>query len=153
MINKWNIYYLNLDPTKGSEQKGKRPVLVISNDAVNDNLPIFTCIPFSYYKKGSKIYPTEILISSLISGLPNESVLMVQQIRTVSKERISGEKISSIVDDEMKKIINQRISEYFDLWLSRNLCFFHCKKSLVYDNILKHVEKYPSGEGDSLLNC
>src|SRR5574344_712774 len=114
MINKWNIYYLNLDPTKGSEQKGKRPVLVISNDAVNDNLPIFTCIPFSYYKKGSKIYPTEILISSLISGLPNESVLMVQQIRTVSKERISGEKISSIVDDEMKKIINQRISEYFD---------------------------------------
>ena len=38
MVKKWDIYYLDLDPTKGSEQRGIRPILVISNDAVNSNL-------------------------------------------------------------------------------------------------------------------
>ena len=89
MVRKWDIYFLDLDPTRGSEQKGTRPILVISNDAVNSNLPIFTCIPFSSVKPGAKIYPTEVYISAEESGLPKDSVLMLQQIRTVSASRIS----------------------------------------------------------------
>ena len=53
MVKKWEIWFLNLDPTTGSKQRRIRPVLVISNDAVNDNLTIFTCIPFSSYKIGN----------------------------------------------------------------------------------------------------
>ena len=52
MVKKWDIWFLNPDPVQGSEQRGIRPVLVISNDAVNDNLTIFTCIPFSSVKPG-----------------------------------------------------------------------------------------------------
>lgn len=115
MVKKWDIYYLDLDPIKGSEQRGKRPVLVISNDAVNDNLSVFTCIPFSSVKVGSKIYPSEVFLTASESGLPRDSVLMLQQIRTVSDIRISGSKVSSIIDESIRNKINHAILEYFDL--------------------------------------
>lgn len=115
MVKKWEIYYLDLDPTKGSEQKGTRPILVISNDAVNSNLPVFTCIPFSSVKPGAKIYPTEVFLSTEDSGLPKDSVLMLQQIRTVSIDRISGNRIGEIKDEEIKAKINQALILYFEL--------------------------------------
>lgn len=115
MVKKWEIYYLNLNPVKGSEQKGLRPVLVISNDAVNMHLPIFTCVPFSSLKLGVKIYPTEILISQQESGLPKDSILMLQQIRTVSTSRINGPKVGEILDEGVRNRINEAIMLYFGL--------------------------------------
>lgn len=115
MVKKWEIYYLDLEPTKGSEQKGVRPVLVISNNAVNAHLPIFTCIPFSSIKQGAKIYPTEVFISQQESGLPKDSVLMLQQIRTVALSRISGAKVGEISDETVKSKINKAIMLYFEL--------------------------------------
>ena len=115
MVRKWDIYFLDLDPTRGSEQKGTRPILVISNDAVNSNLPIFTCIPFSSVKLGAKIYPTEVYFSAEESGLPKDSVLMLQQIRTVSASRISGERVSAINDIVLREKINQALKMYFEL--------------------------------------
>lgn len=115
MVRKWDIYFLDLDPTRGSEQKGTRPILVISNDAVNSNLPIFTCIPFSSVKPGAKIYPTEVYISAEESGLPKDSVLMLQQIRTVSASRISGERVSAVNDIALREKINQALKMYFEL--------------------------------------
>ncbi|HCA30605.1 MAG TPA: MazF family transcriptional regulator [Ruminococcaceae bacterium] len=115
MVKKWEIYYVDLNPTKGSEQKGIRPILVMSNNAVNDNLPVFTCIPFSSLKAGSKIYPTEVFLSVKDSGLPKDSVLMLQQIRTISIDRLSGDKIGEIKDDEIKSKIKQALFTYFEL--------------------------------------
>jgi len=115
MVKKWELYYVDSNPAKDSEQKGIRPILVISNDAVNDNLPIFSCIPISLWKPGSKIYPTEIYLSTKDSGLTKDSVLMLQQIRTVSKNRISGEKIGEIKDEKLKAKIKQALVAYFEL--------------------------------------
>ena len=50
MVKKWEIYFLDFDPIKGSEQQGARPALVVSNDSVNKHLPIFTVLPFSSVK-------------------------------------------------------------------------------------------------------
>lgn len=115
MVSKWEVYFINLNPTEGSEQKGIRPVLVISNDAVNKNLPVFTCIPFSSIKAGAKIYPTEVEISQAESGLPKDSVLMLQQIRTISINRVTGTAVSKISDEETKKRINSALIQYFEL--------------------------------------
>ena len=114
MVKKWDIWFLNLDPVQGSEQRGIRPVLVISNDAVNDNLTIFTCIPFSSVKPGAKIYPTEVFLSASESGLPRDSVLMLQQIRTVSEDRLRNQ-VTSIQDESLKEKINRALTEYFEL--------------------------------------
>ena len=115
MVKKWDIYFISLDPITGSEQGGKRPVLVISNDMVNDNLPIFTCIPFSSIKDNKKIYPTEIYLTSEETGLNKNSVLMIHQIRTISNSRIIGKKLSEIKSIELREKINEGIKEFFEL--------------------------------------
>ena len=117
MVKKWEIWFLSLDPTQGSEQKGIRPVLVISNDAVNDNLSVFTCIPFSSVKPGAKVYPTEVMLSASESGLSRDSVLMLQQIRTVSEDRLL-KKAATLADEKIKERINRALIEYFELTIS-----------------------------------
>lgn len=88
MVNKWDIYYCSLDPVEGSEQRGFRPVLVVSNDAVNHSIPVSTVLPFSSVKEGENIYPTEIFMPAEVSGLEKDSVAMIQQIRTLSHQRL-----------------------------------------------------------------
>ena len=114
MVNKWEIYFANLDPTKGSEQRGTRPVLIISTDSVNHNLTISTVLPLSSVKPNDKIYPTEIILPTAVSGLPKLSVAMVQQIRTIAHDRL-GNKVSSITDEETQEKILEACRNYFDL--------------------------------------
>ncbi len=135
MVSKWEIYYVNLNPTQGSEQNGRRPVLVISNDAVNHNLPIFTCIPFSSIKPSAKIYPTEIKLTAAESGLSKDSVLMVQQIRTIANARIASGVVNKITDTKIQDKINEVIKEYFDLY--KTLSQFCLRFSIIY---LCHLE-------------
>ncbi len=115
MVEKWDIFYVDLDPTRGSEQRGKRPVLVISNEGVNRFLPICTVIPFSSYKGEEKIFPTELLIYKDDSGLSKDSILMFQQIKTIDQSRFIQPKVGEIKNDSLKKEINNKIIEYFDL--------------------------------------
>lgn len=114
MVNKWEIYFCNLDPTVGSEQKGTRPVLIISTDAVNHNLPVSTVLPLSSVKQGDKIYPTEILLDSSITGLPKLSVAMVQQIRTISHNRLNNP-AGMITNKPTQEKILEATRNYFDL--------------------------------------
>lgn len=114
MVNKWEIYFCNLDPTVGSEQRGTRPVLVISTDAVNHNLPVSTVLPLSSVKPGDKIYPTEIMLDTGITGLPKLSVAMLQQIRTVSHNRLIN-LAGKIMDKTTQERILEACRSYFDL--------------------------------------
>ena len=114
MVNKWEIYYCSLDPTIGSEQKGTRPVLVISTDAVNHHLPVSTVLPLSSVKPGDKIYPTEIMLKTEITGLPKLSVAMIQQIRTVSHNRLTSLS-GKITDAQTRMDILEACRDYFDL--------------------------------------
>ena len=114
MVNKWDIYYCNLDPTIGSEQRGTRPVLIISTDAVNHNLPVSTILPLSSVNPGDSIYPTEVLLDMSVTGLPKLSVAMAQQIRTISHNRLitlSG----FITDAKTQEAILDALRNYFDL--------------------------------------
>lgn len=114
MVNKWEIYFCNLDPVKGSEQRGTRPVLIISTDSVNHHLKISTVLPLSSVKENDKIYPTEILLPCEISGLPKLSVVMLQQIRTISHERLTFI-AGKITDEKTRNKISEALKVYFDL--------------------------------------
>lgn len=89
-IKKWSIYRANLDPIIGSEQGKSRPVLIISENAINDVLNIVNIIPITSRKEGRKIYPNEVLIPANIHGLNNESIILCHQIRTLDKRRLSN---------------------------------------------------------------
>ena len=71
IIKKWSIFRANLDPAVGSEQGKSRPVLVISENAVNDVLNIVNIIPITSRKEGRRIYPNEVLIPKNNFGLSN----------------------------------------------------------------------------------
>ena len=115
MVDKWGIFFVNLNPIQGSEQKGQRPVLVVSNEAVNKNLPICTVVPFSSHKGYEKVYPTELFLNKIDTGLIKDSILMIQQIRTIDQSRIIGAKVGEIKDENIKNEINSKIKDYFDL--------------------------------------
>ena len=114
MVNKWDICFCKLDPTQGSEQRGIRPILVVSNNAVNHALPVSTVLPLSAFKPNDKIYPTEIMLKANITGLPKDSVAMVQQIRTVAHSRL--ELPTRHLDDVGARLkILEAIQMYFEI--------------------------------------
>ena len=115
MVKKWDIYYADLNPTQGSEHNGIRPVLVISNNMVNRFAPVCTIIPFSSYKDGTKVYPTELYLTKKETGLEKNSILMLQQSRTIDVTRLCSPLVSSIVLESVKEKITLSINEYFDL--------------------------------------
>ena len=114
MIYQWNIFWADLNPIKGSEQSGIRPVLVISEEAVNQALPIVTVVCLTSLKPKRRIYPIEFLLEPEISNLPEASIVMAHQIRSISKERL-GSKCGSISDQDYKDKIKEIIKLYLDL--------------------------------------
>ena len=114
MVKKWSLYWVNHDPVQGSEQSGVRPALIISNDIVNETLPVVTILPVSSLKQDGRVYPTEVLLEKQLSGLPKHSLIMIHQIRTVSKLRI-GKKCGEILDIRVKTAIIDTMKEYFEI--------------------------------------
>ena len=103
-FKKWGIYRANLDPVIGSEQGKSRPVIIISENEINELLNVVNVLPITTRKTGRKIYPNETLLESGNSGLPNESIVLCYQIRTLDKQRLSlplGEIKSKEKQDEM----------------------------------------------------
>lgn len=88
-LKKWTICRANLDPVIGSEQGKSRPVVVISDDEINDLLNTVNILPITSRKVGRNIYPNEALIPANNFGLANESIILCHQIRTIDKRRIS----------------------------------------------------------------
>lgn len=88
-IRRWEIYRANLDPVLGSEQGKTRPVLVISDDALNDLLRVVNVLPLTSRKPGRRVYPNEALLPAGSGGLPNESIALAYQIRTLDKQRLT----------------------------------------------------------------
>ncbi len=110
----WNIFWVNLDPTKGSEQAGTRPVLVVSTEAVNRVLPVVTVLSITSLKQGRKIYPTEVYLPQKATGLDKESIAMTHQIRSISKERL-GSGCGKINDPKLMEQIQETIKLYLGI--------------------------------------
>ncbi len=102
IVKRWSIYRANLDPVIGSEQGKSRPVLIISDDNVNNLLSIVNIIPITTRKPNRVIYPNEVQLNSGEYGLKNESILLCHQIRTIDKRRISN--YYGEIKDEIKQI-------------------------------------------------
>lgn len=88
MEYRWSIFLANLDPVIGSEQGKTRPVLVISEEEINQILPVVNVLPVTSRKPGRTVYPNEILLKAGVGGLAKESVVMCYQIRTLDKRRL-----------------------------------------------------------------
>lgn len=110
----WKAFWADLEPTKGSEQAGIRPVLVVSSEAVNQALPIVTVLPLTVAREGRRIYPTEAYLPSEKTSLPQDSIAMAHQIRTISKERIETV-CGTVSDEELKTKVKNTLRTYLEL--------------------------------------
>jgi len=88
-VERWSVRQANLDPVIGSEQGKTRPVLVISETALNDILPVVNVLPLTSRKPGRRIYPNEALLVSGTAGLTADSIVLCYQIRTLDKQRLA----------------------------------------------------------------
>ena len=87
VVKRGDIYYANLSPIIGSEQGGVRPVLIIQNDVGNRHSPTIICAAITSRMNKAKL-PTHIEISSGRYHLVKDSVILLEQIRTIDKQRL-----------------------------------------------------------------
>ena len=86
-INRGDIFLVNLNPTRGSEQSGVRPCLIIQNDYGNKYSPLTIIAPLTS-KKFIKEFFTNVFIPKENSGLDKDSTILLNQIKSVDKRRI-----------------------------------------------------------------
>ena len=102
IVKRGDIFYADLSPVVGSEQGGVRPVLVIQNDIGNKYSPTIIIAAITSQINKAKL-PTHIEISAEEYGLTKDSVILLEQIRTIDKKRLK-EKIGHLSDELMKKV-------------------------------------------------
>lgn len=111
-IRRGDIYYADLSPVVGSEQGGLRPVLIVQNDVGNKYSP--TVIAAAITSKMSKAkLPTHIDVFASQVGLSKDSVILLEQIRTIDKIRLK-EKMGHL-DDKVMGEVNEAITVSFGL--------------------------------------
>ncbi|MBE6884783.1 MAG: type II toxin-antitoxin system PemK/MazF family toxin [Ruminococcaceae bacterium] len=101
-VKRGEIYYADLSPVVGSEQGGIRPVLIVQNDVGNRYSPTVIAAAITSQREKSKL-PTHIELESRSCGLSKDSVVLLEQIRTIDKKRLK-ERMGRIDDNAMGKI-------------------------------------------------
>jgi mRNA interferase MazF len=108
----WAVFEVNLDPVIGAEQKGIRPVLIVSNEEYNLAMPNVTVLPLTTARR--RLYPSEVLLPERKAGQPLNSIILAHQIRTISKQRL-GKLFGHLDDVAIRLEINSAIKEHLDL--------------------------------------
>ena len=111
-IKRGDIYYADLSPVVGSEQGGLRPVLIVQNDVGNKYSPTVIAAAITSQMTKTRL-PTHIDVYAENFGLSRDSVILLEQIRTIDKRRLR-EKMGHIDDGLMQKV-NDAISVSFGL--------------------------------------
>jgi len=96
-----DIYWADLNPVKGAEQTGKRPIVIISGNTMNDNLGIFIICPIT--TKIKNYAGCVVLKKDKTNKLKQDSEIITFQIRTIAKERLD-KKIGEITKEQLSKI-------------------------------------------------
>ncbi len=108
----WAVMEAELDPVMGAEQKGARPVLIVSNEEFNQVMPNVTVLPLSSTRR--RLYPSEVFLPRGKAGQPLDSIVMAHQIRTISKMRLKN--LSGYLKDPgLQKEIRAALREQLDL--------------------------------------
>ena len=102
IVKRGDIYYADLSPVVGSEQGGMRPVLIVQNDTGNKHSPTVIAAAITSQTGKAKL-PTHIELNAQSVGLTRNSVILLEQIRTIDKSRLR-EKMGRLDDSTMNKV-------------------------------------------------
>ena len=111
-IRRGDIYYADLSPVVGSEQGGVRPVLIVQNDVGNRFSPTVIAAAITS-QRGKATLPTHILLDSQTTGLSRDSIVLLEQVRTIDKHRLK-ERMGRLDSGSMGRV-DQALSISFGL--------------------------------------
>ncbi len=106
-VKRGDIFYADLSPVVGSEQGGIRPVVIVQNDIGNKHSPTVIAAAITSRTEKTKL-PTHIEVTADRFGLQKDSVILLEQVRTIDKKRLK-EKMGHLEDDTMERV-NSAIS-------------------------------------------
>ena len=112
LVKRGEIYYADLSPVVGSEQGGVRPVLIVQNDIGNKHSPTVIAAAITSQKEKNKL-PTHISLDAASCGLAKDSVVLLEQVRTLDKRRLK-ERMGELDSDSMSQV-NSALSVSFGL--------------------------------------
>ena len=104
MVRRGEIYYADLSPVVGSEQGGVRPVLIVQNDVGNKHSPTVIAAAITSQREKAKL-PTHIELRAASCGLSRDSVVLLEQIRTIDKRRLK-ERMGELDAPSMSQVYN-----------------------------------------------
>ena len=104
LVKRGEIYYADLSPVVGSEQGGVRPVLIVQNDVGNKHSPTVIAAAITSQKDKSKL-PTHISLNAASCGLAKDSIVLLEQVRTLDKRRLK-ERMGELDSDAMSQVNN-----------------------------------------------
>lgn len=102
IVRRGDIYFADLSPVVGSEQGGVRPVLIVQNDLGNKHSPTVICAAITSRMNKAKL-PTHIALSAAVYALPKDSVVLLEQLRTIDKQRLR-EKVCRLDEAMMQQV-------------------------------------------------
>ncbi|AGA58997.1 MAG: type II toxin-antitoxin system PemK/MazF family toxin [Thermobacillus sp.] len=102
IVKRGDVFFADLSPVVGSEQGGVRPVLIIQNDIGNRFSPTVIVAAITAKIQKAKL-PTHVELSAEAHGFDRDSVVLLEQIRTIDKQRLT-DKITHLDDETMKKV-------------------------------------------------
>ncbi|MBO4897654.1 MAG: type II toxin-antitoxin system PemK/MazF family toxin [Clostridia bacterium] len=112
IVKRGDIYYADLSPVIGSEQGGIRPVLVVQNDIGNKYSPTVIAAAITSQINKAKL-PTHIEVDAQKYGLAKDSVILLEQVRTIDKKRLKEK--TGCLDNELMKKVNEALLISFGL--------------------------------------
>ncbi len=112
MVKRGDIYYADLSPVVGSEQGGMRPVLIVQNDIGNRYSPTVIAAAITSQQNKAKL-PTHIELQARSAGLSKDSIVLLEQIRTIDKKRLRER--MGILDQSQMQRIDSAIAVSFGL--------------------------------------
>lgn len=104
IVKRGDIFYADLSPVVGSEQGGMRPVLIVQNDTGNKHSPTVIAAAITS-QTGKARLPTHIELNAQSVGLSRDSVILLEQVRTIDKSRLR-ERMAKLDDTTMTKVDN-----------------------------------------------
>lgn len=99
-VRRGDVVIVDLNPTKGSEQRGTRPCLVVQNDVGNENAPTTIVVPFTT-SFGDELYPFEVRVPADECALSEDLVALCSQLRTVSIEHRVTEVLGPVPEERL----------------------------------------------------
>ena len=102
VIHRGDIYYADLRPVVGSEQGGVRPVLIIQNDIGNKHSPTVICAAITSQMNKAKL-PTHVELDSSRYAMVKDSVVLLEQLRTIDKKRLR-DKVCHLDREILRKV-------------------------------------------------